>query len=82
MLILIFKMAKTPLFHSNILYFAVSSVLQTEWWLGYGLDGQINPFAYTHGRDTCELATSVVYTHACETGWAIDVLLLIQAFCQ
>jgi hypothetical protein len=27
-----------------------------------------NPFAYTHGRDTCELARSVVYTHGCETG--------------
>jgi hypothetical protein len=28
----------------------------------------VNPFAYTHGRDTCELARSVVYTHGCETG--------------
>jgi hypothetical protein len=27
-----------------------------------------NPFAHTHGRDTCELARSVVYTHGCETG--------------
>jgi hypothetical protein len=29
---------------------------------------ELNPFAYTHGRDTCELARSVVYTHGCETG--------------
>jgi hypothetical protein len=30
---------------------------------------QINPFAYTHGRDTCELDRSVVYTHGCEKGF-------------
>jgi hypothetical protein len=25
----------------------------------------VNPFAQTHGRDTCELARSVLYTHGC-----------------